>query len=163
MPPRIESDLARYSIGTCSVIQPSLASPKMAADAPTMKTPAPNMNRFSAKRENRIPSAEARDAQIMALRSPMASTILAAGISAQSLPIIKVPVTAPAVARSAPRRIALAGMLGSIPYSAVEKRKEGRKTGSTSLRLEKVSLDWLTAQLSPSGHKPQHSKLRRLD
>ncbi|MEY2816285.1 MAG: hypothetical protein RJA78_861 [Actinomycetota bacterium] len=53
-------------------------------------------------------------------------------------------------------------MLGRIPYSAVEKRKEGRKTGSTSLRLEKVSLVWLTAQLSPEWQRATALKARAL-
>ena len=39
IPPRIESDLARIAIGTCSVIQLSLAKPKTAAAAPTINTP----------------------------------------------------------------------------------------------------------------------------
>jgi hypothetical protein len=35
-------------------------------------------------------------------------------------------------------------MLGKIPYSAVEKRKEGKNTGNTNLRLAKTGLGELT-------------------
>ena len=126
IPPRIESDLARIAIGTCSVIQLSLAKPKTAAAAPTINTPAPSMNRFSANRLANIPTAATALAAIIAFRSPKASTNLAAGISATNLPIIIKPVMKPAVARFAPKSSAVAGMLGIIPNSAVEKRKDGR-------------------------------------
>jgi hypothetical protein len=36
-------------------------------------------------------------------------------------------------------------MLGSMPYSAVENRKEGKNTGNTNLRLAKTWLGVLTA------------------
>jgi hypothetical protein len=63
-------------------------------------------------------------------------------------------VAAPAAARLAPKPSALAGMLGKIPYSAVEKRKDGRKTGNTKLRLANTWLGELTAQLSQRFDSP---------
>ena len=95
------------------------------------------MNKFAANRLERIPSAEIKLARIIAFRSPKKSTNLAAGISAHSRPIIIIEVITPAVARSAPSNSAVAGTLGMIPNSAVEKRKDGRKTGKISLRLAK--------------------------
>ena len=126
IPPRTDNALARVGMGTCSAIQASLASANTADDEPTMNTPAPSIRRLPANKLNKIPIAPVPAAAIMALRSPSRSTNFAAGISATSRPIIRSPVMNPAVARSAPKRKAVAGMLGTIPNSAVEKRKDGR-------------------------------------
>ena len=126
IPPRTDRALALIAIGTCSVIQDSLANPNTADPAPTRNTPAPSMNRLKAKRLGKIPIAPVAAARIMAFLSPKKSINLAAGRSATRRPIISSPVIRPAVARSSVNRNTVAGMLGTIPNSAVEKRKEGR-------------------------------------
>jgi hypothetical protein len=80
----------------------------------------------------KIPAiAESAD-HIMALRSPTAFTNLAAGTSAKSVPSITKPAISPAVGKSAPKRSALAGIIGISAYSPIEKRAEGTKTDVVS-------------------------------
>jgi hypothetical protein len=55
-----------------------------------------------------------------------------AGRSATKMPTIRRPAIKPAVARSAPSRLALAGMTGRSEYSAIDIKTEGTNTGTTS-------------------------------
>ena len=76
----------------------------------------------------KIPAIADSADHIMALRSPITFTTRAAGMSAKSVPSITKPAIKPAVGKSAPKRSALAGIMGISAYSPIEKRAEGTKT-----------------------------------
>jgi hypothetical protein len=98
-----------------------------------MNTPEPKNHRFVARSAISIPALATKAASIMDLRSPIVFINLAAGMSANKVPIITSPRIIPAVGSDAPSDWALAGIIGSNPPSAIPKSNEGVNTGKPRL------------------------------